>query len=41
MAIIDIYIDVPPRFKIWLIDINPWLSNSVDPLMFTWEELEN
>jgi hypothetical protein len=37
--IFDIFIDIPPKSKVWLIDINPWIPYSVDSLLFDWEEL--
>ena len=39
--IIDVYIDVGPRYKVWLIDINPWIKGCADSLLFDWEELES
>ena len=27
------------RHKVWLIDINPWIPECVDSLLFTWTEL--
>ncbi len=33
------YIDIPPKEKIWLIDINPW-KHFTNALLFTFEELE-
>jgi hypothetical protein len=36
---LDVYIDLPPRFKCWLLDFGPW-DRSVDSGLFTWEELE-
>ena len=35
------YVDVAPRHKVWLIDFNHWIPESVDPLLFNWEELNN
>ena len=37
----DVYIDIPPRYKVWLIDFNPWRSPLTDSLLFTWEELNS
>ena len=34
----DIYIDIPPKEKIWLLDFNPW-SEITNPLLFSWDEL--
>ncbi|CDW74912.1 UNKNOWN [Stylonychia lemnae] len=39
--VLDIYIDAAPKYKVWIIDINPWIVESVDPLLFKWEELED
>ncbi len=36
----DIYIDVAPKYKIWLLDINPWLPEVEDSLLFDWDDLE-
>ena len=27
-------------YKLWLIDINPWIPVCVDSLLFSWEELQ-
>eukprot|EP00347_Sterkiella_histriomuscorum_P020192 403338747 len=37
--VIDVYVDVPPKSRVWLIDINPWIPESVDSLLFQWDEL--
>lgn len=37
----DLYIDVAPRHKIWLLDLNPWLPLSLDCLLFSWAELHS
>lgn len=39
--VMDVYVDVAPRHKVWLIDFNPWIPESVDPLLFNWVELNN
>lgn len=36
----DIYIDIPPKERIILVDMNPW-GEYTQPKLFTWEELEN
>ena len=33
------YVDSPPRYKVWLIDINAWIPLAVDALLFDFEEL--
>ena len=38
---LDIFIDVPPNYKVWLLDLNPWIPFATDSLLFEWEELEN
>lgn len=37
--VFDIYIDIPPNRRVWLVDINPW-KEFTNPLLFTFEELE-
>jgi hypothetical protein len=37
--VFDIYIDSPPRNKVWLIDINPWIPECTDSLLFEWKEI--
>jgi len=37
-VVIDVYVDLPPRRRVWLVDLAPW-SESTDPLLFTWDEL--
>jgi len=39
--VFDIYIDVPPAQKVWLIGVNPWLPEYTDALLLSWEELLN
>lgn len=39
--IFDVFIDVPPNRKVWLIDINPWIPIAVDSILYDWKELEN
>lgn len=39
--IFDVFIDIPPKYKTWVIDINPWIPYTVDSLLFEWDELEN
>lgn len=34
----DVYVDVPPRMKCWLLDFGPW-DESTDPGLYQWEEL--
>ena len=37
---LDVYLEIfKEKWRIWLIDINPW-GNLTNPLLFTWEELE-
>lgn len=36
--VFDIYIDVPPNNKVWLIDFNPWIEKT-DTGLFTWNEV--
>ena len=36
--VLDIYIDIKPREKVWIVDINP-LVESTDSLLFDWKEL--
>jgi hypothetical protein len=38
--IFDVFVDVPPRYKVWLIDINPWIPDCIDSLLFNWNELD-
>ena len=38
--VMDIYVDIPPRYKVWVIDINAYLPYYGDPLLFQWDELE-
>lgn len=44
--ILDLYIETKKdeegnvKYKSWVIDINPWLEKSVDPLLFSWQELD-
>jgi hypothetical protein len=37
--VLDTYVDVSPKHKVWLIDINPWLPESTESLLFDWDEL--
>jgi len=37
--VFDIYIDSPPNYRVWLLDINPW-SKKTDALLFHWEDLD-
>ena len=37
--VMDVYVDVAPKHKVWLIDFNPWIPESVDSLLFKWEDL--
>lgn len=39
--ILDIYVDKAPNHKVWLIDINPWIPNTMDTLLFSPEDIEN
>jgi len=32
----DVYIDVPPRRRVWLVDLAPW-GPTTDPLLFQWD----
>jgi hypothetical protein len=34
----DVYIDLPPRFRVFILGFNPF-DDSTDPLMFTWDGL--
>jgi hypothetical protein len=36
---LDVYIDVGPKYRVWLIDINPWFPYEVDSMLFSWDEL--
>jgi len=36
--IFDLYIDIAPNNKVWLIDFNPWHSKT-DPCLFEWSEV--
>lgn len=36
----DLFIDVPPNNRVWLLDLNPWIPYATDSLLFDWEELE-
>lgn len=38
--VVDVYIDIPPNNRVWIVDFNPWTSKT-DSLMFTWDELMN
>jgi len=38
--VIDVYLDPPPRRRIWLVDLAPWCP-STDPLLYTWDELND
>ena len=34
----DVFVDVAPNYRVWLLDFNPW-SPTTDTLLFTWDEL--
>ena len=36
--VFDVYIDIPPNNKVWLIDFNPWILKT-DPCLFEWNEV--
>lgn len=36
--VFDVYIDIPPNNKVWLIDFNPWLAKT-DSALFEWNEV--
>ena len=36
--VFDIYVDVPPRRRVWLVDISPW-GPTTDACLFEWDEL--
>jgi hypothetical protein len=36
--VIDLYLE---KTKTWIIDINPWIPECVEGLLFSWESLEN
>lgn len=36
--VFDVYIDIPPNNKVWLVDFNPWHSKT-DPGLFEWSEV--
>lgn len=38
--VMDVYVDVAPKHRVWLIDFNPWIPGCVDSLLYEWEELE-
>ena len=39
--VLDVYVDIAPRYKVWLIDINPWIPGCTDSLLFEWENLDS
>jgi len=39
-VVIDLYLDPPPKRRVWLVDLAPW-SESTEPLLFSWAELES
>eukprot|EP00397_Hematodinium_sp_SG-2012_P034954 GEMP01037543.1.p1 GENE.GEMP01037543.1~~GEMP01037543.1.p1 ORF type:complete len:317 (+),score=61.74 GEMP01037543.1:24-953(+) len=39
-TVIDVYLDPPPKRRVWIVDFAPWCE-STDPLLFDWEELKN
>lgn len=36
--VFDVYVDIPPRRRVWLVDFSPW-GPTTDPCLFDWEEL--
>jgi len=36
--VFDVFIDVPPNCRVWLIDFNPW-AEKTDPGLFQWSEI--
>lgn len=34
----DVYVDIPPRRRVWLVDFSPW-GASTAPCLFEWSEL--
>eukprot|EP00913_Durusdinium_trenchii_P012876 g12091.t1 len=36
--VMDLYVDIPPRRKVWLVDFSPW-GPTTEPLLFDWSEL--
>lgn len=34
----DVYVDIPPRRRVWLVDFSPW-GASTEPCLFEWSEL--
>eukprot|EP00438_Fugacium_kawagutii_P023650 Skav206414 [mRNA] locus=scaffold292:77917:79054:+ [translate_table: standard] len=34
----DVYVDIPPRRRVWLVDFSPW-GASTEPCLFDWSEL--
>ena len=36
--IVDVYVDIPPKLKVWLVDLNPWVEAYTDPCLYSWED---
>eukprot|EP00931_Biecheleriopsis_adriatica_P068232 TRINITY_DN42221_c0_g1_i1.p1 TRINITY_DN42221_c0_g1~~TRINITY_DN42221_c0_g1_i1.p1 ORF type:complete len:344 (-),score=73.03 TRINITY_DN42221_c0_g1_i1:59-1090(-) len=36
----DVYVDIPPRRRVWLVDFSPW-GATTDACLFDWEELRD
>merc|ERR1711964_448898 len=36
--VFDIYVDVAPRRRVWLVDFSPW-GSTTDPCLFDWDEI--
>lgn len=39
-SVIDVYLDPPPKRRIWIVDFSPWCE-STEALLFDWDELES
>jgi D123 len=40
LVVLDLYIDNPPKKRVWIVDFNPW-GEKTDPLLYDWEYLLN
>ena len=36
--VFDVYVDIPPRRRVWLVDLSPW-GPTTDPCLFEWSDL--
>ena len=39
LVVFDVYIDIPPKSRVWLVDFGIW-GTKTDSLLFDWAELE-